>query len=82
MKLIISITMIVFSHGAFAKPFDLESYGAPQLYYSKEGIQQRQEQELQKQSNDVARQQLEVEKEQLRIQQEQLQIQKELIDSQ
>jgi len=74
--------MITFSMGASAKPFDLESYAAPQLYYSKQGVHERQEQDALKQSNDIAKQQLEVEKEQLQNQQEQLRIQKELIDNQ
>lgn len=82
MKLIITIAIIVFSQGALADSFSLENYGAPQLYYSKQAIQQRQEQELLKQSNDIATKQLEVEKDQLQNQQEQLQIQKELIDRQ
>lgn len=80
MKFIIMIVMVTASTVALPDSFNLESYGAPTLYYSKEGIHQRQEQDALKQSNDIARQQLEVEKEQLQIQQEQLQIQKELID--
>lgn len=82
MKLIFTIIMTTFSMNAPAKPFDLESYAAPQLYYSKQGIHERQEQELQKQSNEIAKQRLEFEKEQLQIQQEQLEIQKESIENQ
>lgn len=73
--------MLTTSTVSLADSFNLETYGAPQLYYSKQAIQQRQEQELLKQSNDIAKQQLEVEKVQLQNQEEQLRIQKELVES-
>ena len=63
--------MVTFSHQVMAEgKFNLETYGAQPLYYSKEAVIQRQEMKALNESNRLAEEQLEVEKARLEEQRE------------
>ena len=62
LKIIVSLLALTISQAVLAEKFDLESYGAPTLYYSKEGIQQRQELAALNEANRIDQEQLDVDK--------------------
>lgn len=71
MKNPIAIVLIAFPLYAIAadqqdsNKYNPHSYGAPQLYYSPEAKQEREEQELLRESNRIAQERLEIERERL-----------------
>lgn len=62
--LTLSLTAIADDHRD--SRYDPHSYGAPQLYYSPEARQEREERQLLRESNRIAKERLEIERERLR----------------
>ena len=74
MRKLIATTLLTLSLNAIAydrdndkdsNKYNPHSYGAPQLYYSPEARQEREEKELLKESNRIAEERLEIERERL-----------------
>jgi len=74
MRKLIATTLLTLSLNAIAydrdndkdsNKYNPHSYGAPQLYYSPEARQEREEQQLLRESNRIAKQRLEIERERL-----------------
>ncbi|PPK75600.1 hypothetical protein B0F87_10566 [Methylobacter tundripaludum] len=74
MRKLIATTLLTLSLNAIAydrdndkggNKYNPHSYGAPQLYYSPEARQEREEQELLRESNRIAEERLKIERERL-----------------